>query len=70
MGKVYAWRHDLPGGKSPTLRISRKVLEDYPAFIVVHYLDELKVARAIRARPEARLVVVQNGSRVTLDALS
>jgi hypothetical protein len=28
--KAYAWRHGLPGAKSPTLRISQKVLEDYP----------------------------------------
>ena len=67
--KVYSWRHELPSGKSPTLRISRKVLEDYPAFVVVHHFDELKVARAIRARPEARLVVPQNGSRVSLEDL-
>ena len=67
--KVYAWRHDLPGGKPTTLRISQKVLEDYPAFIVVHHLEELKVARAIRALPEARLVVVQHGSKVTLAEL-
>jgi hypothetical protein len=54
------------GGSSRTLRISRRVLEDYPAFIVVHHLDELKVARAIRTRPDARLVVVQDGSTVRL----
>lgn len=30
--EVYAWRHEVRGGPSPTLRISRKVLEDYPAF--------------------------------------
>jgi hypothetical protein len=67
--EVYAWRHDLPGAKSPTLRISQKVLEDCPAFVVLHHLDELKVARAIRARPDARLVVVQNGLNVTLEIL-
>jgi len=26
--RVYAWWHDLPGSKSPTLRISQKVLEN------------------------------------------
>src|SRR6476659_20298 len=30
--KVYAWRHDVRRGSSPTLRISRQVLESYPAF--------------------------------------
>ena len=54
--KVYAWRHDIPGGTSPALRISQQVLEDYPAFIVVHHLDELKVARPIPTQPEMRLV--------------
>ena len=64
---IYSWRHELPEGNSPTLRISRQVLEDYPAFMVLHHLDELKVAQAIRARPEARLVMVQKGLTVTLD---
>jgi hypothetical protein len=65
--ETFAWRNDVRGTPSPTLRICRKVLEDYPAFIVLHHLDELKVAQAIRAQPEARLVVVQNGQRVTLE---
>ena len=65
--KVYAWRHDVRGGPSPTLRISRSVLEGYPAFVVRYHLDELKVAQAMRGKPEARLVVVQNGPRVTLE---
>jgi hypothetical protein len=37
--EVYAWRHDQRGGNSPTLRISRQVLEDYPGFVVVHHLE-------------------------------
>ncbi len=65
--EVYAWRHELRGSPSPTLRISRKVLEAYPAFAVLYHLDTLKVAAAIRARPDARYVVVQNGARVTLE---
>jgi hypothetical protein len=64
--EIYAWRHDVRDGASPTLRISWRVLENYPAFVVVHHLEELKVAQAIRAKPEARLVVVQNGSRETV----
>lgn len=53
--EVYAWRHDVRGGPSPTLRFSRQVLEDCPAFVVLHYLDQLKVAQAIRARPGGQL---------------
>jgi hypothetical protein len=64
--EIYAWRHELRGGKSPTLRISRRVLESYPAFVLLYHLDQLKVARAMRAQPEARLVVVQTGSTVVL----
>lgn len=48
------------------LRISRHVLEHYPAFVVLYHLDQCRVAQAIRARPEARLVVVQNGAKVSL----
>jgi hypothetical protein len=39
--QVYAWRHDVRGGRSPGLRIPRQVLESYPAFAVLHHLDEL-----------------------------
>ena len=28
--EVYSWRHPQPGGKSPTLRIARNVLEHNP----------------------------------------
>jgi hypothetical protein len=68
--EVYAWRHDVRQGPSPTLRISRHVLEAYPAFAVTYHLDQLKVGQAMRARPEARLVVVQNGSKVTLEEIA
>jgi hypothetical protein len=33
--------------------------------VLLYHLDELKVARAMRAQPEARLVVVQNDSKVS-----
>jgi hypothetical protein len=59
--KVYAWRHDVRSGPSPTLRISRQVLEGYPAFIVGYQLDQLKVASAIGAEPAAYLMIVQKG---------
>ena len=65
--EIYAWRHDVRGSSCPTLRISRQVLEDYPAFVVIHHLDQLKVARAMRAHPETRLVVLQRDSTVVLE---
>lgn len=52
---------------SPAGRISQKVLEDYPPVAVVELLDRLNVAAAIRARPDTRYVVVQNGLTVTLE---
>ena len=65
--EIYAWRHKVPGRPSHTLRISQKVLEDYPPFAVLEHLDRLNVATAIRVRPYARYVMLQNGSRVTLE---
>jgi hypothetical protein len=64
--EIYSWRHQQPGGKSPTLRIARNVLEQNPAFVILYHLDRLNVARAIRSQPEARLVVVQEGTTITL----
>jgi len=54
----HVWRHELRFGSSPTLWVSRKILENYPAF---------KVAREIRRHPAVRLVVVENGWKVTLE---
>jgi hypothetical protein len=65
--ETYAWRHEVGGGPSPTLRISQRVLEDYPAFALLEHLHLLRVADHIRKRPRARLVVVQNGQQVTLE---
>jgi hypothetical protein len=42
-------------------------LEAYPTFIMVHHLEELKVARRMQARSGAHLTVVQRGSRVALE---
>jgi hypothetical protein len=64
---AFAWRHDIPSANALTLWIARSVLEEYPAFALLEILDQLNVARAIRARPDARLVVVQRGSRVTVE---
>src|SRR5690348_14433092 len=47
---IYSWRHDVKGSDSPTVRITRRFLEAFPGFIVVHHLEELKVAQAIRSR--------------------
>jgi hypothetical protein len=67
--EVYAWRHEVSGGDSPTLRISQGVLEGYPARAILELLDRLKVAAALQACPECVLVVVQNGLRVTLEEM-
>jgi hypothetical protein len=64
--EIYSWRHQEPEGKSPTLRIARSVLEHNPAFVILYHLDRLNVARAIRVNPEARLVVVEDGTDITL----
>jgi hypothetical protein len=65
--KVYSWRHSAPGGKSLTLRITGQVLDEYPAFAVLYYLDILRVAAAMRRNPRACLVVRQRGSAVVLE---
>jgi hypothetical protein len=67
--QVYAWRHEASGGQSYTLRVSRKVLEDYPPFAVAEVLERLKVAGTIRAMPDARFVVVQSGATVVLEEI-
>ena len=64
--EIYSWRHQQPGGKSPTLRIARAVLEHNPAFVILYHLDRLNVAHAMRADPGARLVVTQEGTDITL----
>jgi hypothetical protein len=68
--RVYAWRCERPGGRvCPTLRIAREVLETYPGWAVLVHLDRLRVAAAIRARPDARLVVRQRDNTVVLDEI-
>lgn len=42
------------------------MLEHNPAFVILYHLDRLNVARAIRANPEARLVVTEDGTTITL----
>jgi hypothetical protein len=64
--EIYSWRHQQPGGKSATLRISRNVLEHNPAFVILYHLDRLSVARAIRTNPEAPLVVTLESTHMVL----
>jgi hypothetical protein len=64
---IYSWRHEVRRGKSPTLRIRRNVLEQFPAFALVYHLDQLKVTETIRADPGARLVVQLKGMVVVLE---
>ena len=66
---AYAWTHHAAGRPSMTLRISHSVLEDYPAFAILELLDRLNVAAAMRACPDCRLVIVQRGTRVTLEEI-
>jgi hypothetical protein len=66
--RVYAWRCERPDGRvCPTLRIAREVLETYPGWALLVHLDRLRVAADIRARPDARLVVLQKGTEVILE---
>jgi hypothetical protein len=64
--EVYAWRHDQRGGNSPTLRITRAVLEDYPAFALMEHIARLRVADAIRREPGATFLVAEQGDKVVL----
>jgi hypothetical protein len=50
--EIHSWRHQQPGGESPTLRISRYVLQHNAAFVILYHLDRLNVAGAIRSNPE------------------
>jgi hypothetical protein len=68
--EIYAWLHQEPGGKSPTLRIARAVLEHNPAFVILYHLDRLRVAQAIRAQPAARLVVTEEGTVIVLKEIT
>jgi hypothetical protein len=64
---VYTWQgHSTRSGHAPAVRISQQVLTDFPAFAVVEHLNRLRVADAIRRRPDAQYVVMQQGLEVTL----
>jgi hypothetical protein len=65
--ELYIWRHQ---GQRPerALRITREVLEAYPASAVVAHLQRLGVAHAIRHQSHLRWVVAQQGPEVVLMA--
>ena len=64
--EVYAWRHDCAVVHDP-LSESPERSRDLLRLCAVYHLDELKVARAVPAHPDSRLVVVRKGLTVTLD---
>jgi hypothetical protein len=68
--EIYAWRHQLLGGHSPTLRIARYILDHNPAFVLLYHLDRLNVAQLIRRHPGARLVVTQEGTSIVLKEIT
>jgi hypothetical protein len=61
--EVYAWRHELPSG-SPTLWISRPVLEEHDAAALVAGLERLGVAGRMRDAPKARFLVVDEDQQL------
>lgn len=61
--EVYAWRHEEQEG-SPTLWITRAVIERYEPADLAEHLDRLKVAARMRSKPKARFVVVEQDSEV------
>ncbi len=60
---VYAWRHEEHEG-SPTLWITRAVLEHHDPTELVAHLDRLNVAARMRSKPKARFVIVEQDSGV------
>ena len=50
--EVYPWRHELAGGGSPTLWITREAIEDQDSTTLVEELDRLPVADRIRDNPQ------------------
>lgn len=67
--QFYSWRHELGGERAIVLRITRTVLEDFPAFALWELLDRRHVAAELKARPAAYLVMVKRGVRALLEEL-
>lgn len=61
----FAWRHEAPG-VSYTLRISQRVLEDYPPGELIRHLNRLGVADVIGKNPKAYALVMREGPAVVL----
>ncbi len=64
--EVYAWRHDVSSGSSPTVWIARAVIEAHPATHVVEHLERLGVADRMRSNPKARFVVTQEAGQIVV----
>ena len=62
--EVYAWRHDVSSGSSPTLWIARSVIEGHEVNQVLEQLDRLEVADRMRSNPKARFVVTQESGEI------
>lgn len=63
--EVYAWRHQEQLG-SPTLWITRAVLEQCDSTELCAHLDRLHVAARMRSKPKARFVVVEGDSGIEI----
>jgi hypothetical protein len=64
--EVYAWRHDTSSGSSPTLWISRALIEDRQGTEVVEHLDRLGVAERMRSKPKARFIVKREAGQIVV----
>ena len=64
--EVYAWRQDTSSGSSPTLWITRSVIEKHKASHVIRELDRLDVADRMRSNPKARFMVTQEAGQITV----
>lgn len=64
--EVYAWRQDTSSGSSPTLWISRAVIETHKASHVVRELDRLGIADRMRSHPKARFMVTQEAGQIVV----
>ncbi len=66
--EVYAWRHDVSSGSSPTLWISRALIEDSQAAEVIEQLDRLGVAERMRTNPKARFLLTREAGQIVVKA--
>jgi hypothetical protein len=64
--EVYAWRHDTSSGSSPTLWITRSVIEKHKAPHVIEQLDRLGVADRMRTNPKGRFMVTQAAGQIVV----